>query len=145
MAKSTSLGTELFMETDTPGTYVKIGNVVNVGVPGPERTEIDATDLDSDAEESLPGFVNYGELAFTVNLNLADPGQIAFFDDAQDPAAGTRGFRIDMAQQDTRFEFDGYPRRFRPNAAGPRAMATADGAIRVSGAVTRTTPIPADV
>jgi hypothetical protein len=105
------------------------------------KPEVDVSDFDSTAAEFLPGLPDSGSLDFTVNYDNADAGQEVLFDDAQDPEAPVRGFRIEFTQQDIQFEFDAYVASFVPVAGGINQPITADGTLRVSGAVVRG-PIP---
>lgn len=144
MAKSTTLGTKLYVENPATGdAFIAVGRITQISVPGPTKPEIDVTDFDSTGAEFLPGLPDYGSLDFSLNYDGDDPGQEILFDDAQDPDAPVRDFYIDFTQQDVRFEFSGYVASFVPQAGGVGQAYTANGSIRVSGSVTRTTPIPA--
>lgn len=136
MAKTQTLGTVLRVETDTPDTYVAVGNLTAIGVPGPTKAEIEVTDFDSAAAEFLAGLPDNGELAFSGFFNYANAGQLLLLEDAHDPAAPTRGFRVEFTRQDVQFSFDGWVKSFVPNAGGPNEAYTFDGSIRISGAVT---------
>lgn len=46
----------------------RINQVTSIGLPSPEREEVDVTHLDSDAREFAPGLVDYGEFEVVVNL-----------------------------------------------------------------------------
>jgi hypothetical protein len=137
MAKSTTRGVELYVENPATAGFIKVGNLTAIGVPGPTKPEVDVSDFDSVAAEFLPGIPDYGSLPFTVNYNNTDAGQEILFDDAQDPEAPVRTFRVDFTQQAERFEFDAYVSSFVPRAGGINQAITADGSLRVSGAVAR--------
>lgn len=143
MAKSLALGTVLRVENPATVGYIAVGRLTSIGVPGPEKPEVDVTDFDSTAAEFLPGLPDYGELQFSGNYDAADAGQEILFDDAQDIDAPVRTFQIDFERQDVRFEFDAFVRSFRPAAPGPNEAYTFEATLRVSGTVTRTSPIPA--
>lgn len=144
MAKSVTLGTKFYVEDPTtPGTYIAIGRLTSIGVPGPTKPEIDVTDFDSTGAEFLPGLPDFGSMDLSGNYDAEDAGQQVLFDDAQSTATSTRNFRIDFTRQDMRFSFSGYVSKFTPTAGGVGAAYTFDASVRVSGAVTSTTPIPA--
>lgn len=132
--KSVALGTKLYVEVDSD--WVPVGNLTSLPVPGPEKGEIDVTDFDSTAAEFLADLPDNGSLDFSGFYNSEDAGQQVLLDDANDPDAPTRNFKIDFTRQEIAFLFGGYVRRFRPTAGSPRGPYTFDGSIRVSGAVT---------
>ena len=136
MSKSVALGTILRVETDTPGVWLVVGNLTQIGVPGPTKPEIDVTDLDSVASEFLAGLPDNGELSFGGWFNYADTGQALLLADAHDPDAPTRAFQIEFTRQDVEFQFDAWVKSFVPNAPGPNEAYSFEGVIRVSGAVT---------
>lgn len=140
MAKSLALGTIFSVEIAT--VWTPIGNLTNVGVPGATKGETDVTDFDSTAREFLGTLADNGEMPFSGWFNYANAGQLALYTDANDPAAPTRNFRVDFTRQNVRFTFAGFVKSFVPNAGGVDDAYTFDGSIRVSGAVTDTTPIP---
>lgn len=145
MAKSLALGTKLYVEDpETPGTYILIGNVNAIpSVPSPTKPEVNVTDFDSTGEEFLAGLPDFGSLEFTAFWNAADAGQTICMDDAYNVDAPSRNWRIDFTRQNVRVQFAGPLTSFTPVAPGPNAAYAANGAIRVSGAPTKTTPIPA--
>lgn len=135
MAKALSKA-KLYIESDTtPQAYSAVGNLTSVGVPSAEKAEVDMTDMDSTAAESLPGMSDFGEAAFSGFYNPESPGQALVISDAQDPDAATRNFRIDLTNLNKRFSFEGYVLRANIQAELNSAY-TLEGAIRVSGAVT---------
>lgn len=143
MAKSLALGTILRVEDPTtPGTFIAVGNLTSIPVPGPTKPQIDVTDFDSTGAEFLAGIPDFGELSFSGFFNYADAGQQVLFGDAQDPEAPIRDFQIDFTNQDVQFTFSGVVTAFVPTAGGPNEPYTFDGTIRVSGSVTDTSPIP---
>lgn len=137
MPKTVALGTKLYVESDTPGTFVAVGNLTSISVPGPDKPEIDVTDFDSLAAESLPGLLDNGSFDYTGFHNDEDPGQELMFNDANDPNAPLRTMHIEFTNQAQRFVLNGYVKSHRPNAPGPREAYTFAGSVRVSGAVTR--------
>lgn len=143
MAKTVALGTVLRVEDpDTPGTFIAVGNLTNIPVPGPTKQRIDVTDFDSEAMEYLPGLPDNGELSLSGFFNYENEGQAVLLADAHDPAAPTRSFQIDFTRQDVRFEFDGYVASFVPTAGGPNEAYSFDAGLQITGAVDITNPIP---
>lgn len=139
MAKTLSLQTELYIETGVlgSGTFVKVGNLNSISMPGPEKGETEVTDYDSTAREFLGTLPDNGEMTFGGFWNGVDAGQVAMYTDANDSTSPTRNFRIDQIRQDARFSFQGYVRRFRYVPGGIDDPLTYEGAIRVTGAVTK--------
>lgn len=143
MAKSLALGTILRVENPATTGYLVVGNLTSIGVPGPTKPEVDVSDFDSNAAEFLPGLPDYGELPLSGRYNHGDVGQEVLFDDAQDVDAPVRTFQIDFTRQNVRFEFDGFVKSFQPTAGGPNEPYNFNANLRVTGVVTKTSPIPA--
>lgn len=141
--KTLALGTILRVENPATTGFLTVGNLTAIGVPGPTKPEIDVTDFDSTAAEFLAGLPDNGELPLSGFFNYADAGQAVLLDDAHDADSPERDFQIDFERQDVRFEFAGWVKSFVPNAGGPNEAYTFDGSIRITGAVTITSPIPA--
>jgi len=78
MGKAVSAqGTKIEVSTggETP-VYVHIGGIQTfTGFDG-APSDIDSTDLDSEAKESVPGLQDFGAFNFDLKKNLADPGQL---------------------------------------------------------------------
>lgn len=135
MPKTLSLGTKLYVEGDTPGVYLHVGNLTSLPLPGPTKPEVDVTDLDSTAAEFLAGLPDNGELACSGFFNYTDAGQALLLADAHDSDSPTRSWRIEMTRQDLEAEFQGWVRSFVPQAPGPNDAYTFDLTIRITGAV----------
>lgn len=136
MAKSLALGTVLRIEDpDTPESFLDVGNLTSLTVPGPTKPEIDVTDFDSTAAEYLGGLPDNGEVSGSGFFNYTDTGQIAMLEDAHDPTSPERDFEIYFERQGVTFMFSGYVSSYVPNAPGPTDAYTFDFTIRVSGAV----------
>lgn len=136
MAKTLALGTILRVENPATTGFLAVGNLTQIGVPGPTKPEIDVTDFDSTAVETLAGLPDNGELSCTGFFNYSDVGQAVLLDDAHDPEAPTRSWQIDFVRQDLRFEFEGWVKSFVPTAPGPQEAYGFDAVIRITGAVT---------
>lgn len=139
MAKTLALGTALYVEDpDTPDSFIKVGNLSAIpSLPGPEKNEVDVTDFDSTAVETLGDLPDNGEFTFSGYYNDEDAGQEVLFADANDTDSPVRDFRIEFPRQNVQFTFTGWVRRFRPTATAPRAAYGFEGAIRVTGAVNK--------
>lgn len=138
MAKTLALGTVLYVET-TPGggTYTAVGNLTNIGSPSLTKGETEVTDFDSTAREFLGTLPDNGEVPFSGWMNEGNAGQEILYDDANDAASPTRAWRIDFVRQDARFSFSGWVRSFQYTAGGIDEAYGFTGAIRVTGAVTK--------
>lgn len=131
--KTQTLGTKLILTDDT--YEVPVGNLTQISVPGPTKPEIDVTDFDSVAAETLAGLPDNGELSLSGFLNMGDQGQAIMLADAHDPDAPVRTFRIEFTRQATSFTFQAWVKSFVPNAGGPNEAYTFDASLRVTGAV----------
>lgn len=130
MAKSRALGTVL-----KQGATV-VGNITQISIPGPVKTEIDVTDFASVAAEFLPGLADYGEVTFSGWYNDADAGQTIVRADAFDITAGTKAWTIGFVTQAKGFSFNAWVKSFVPTAGGPNAAYDFTATLRVTGAVT---------
>lgn len=143
MPKTLALGTVLYVENPVTTGYVRVGNLNNIGIPSPTKEEVDVTDFDSTAREKLTTLPDNGQLPLSGFFNYADAGQVIMLEDAHDPAAPERNWKIEFERQDVQFEFAGSVLSFQPTAPGPDEAYGFDASITVSGAVTITSPIPA--
>lgn len=134
MGKSLSLGTILRVENDDQD-FITVGNLTQLGVPGPEKEEVDVTDFDSVAKEFLMGLPDNGEIPFSGWLNYENAGQALLLADAHNPDAPKRRFQIELTRQDLEFQFEAYVKSFAPNAPGPVEAYEFEGALRIDGAV----------
>lgn len=136
--KSLSLGTILEVENDdsTP-TFVKIGNLDQIEIPSPEKTEVDVTDFDSQAEETLGSLPNNGTISMGGFLNGDDEGQDLMEGDAHDDDSPVRNCRITLTRQGKQYTFAGWIKSFKATAPGPKQAYRFTCMIRVSGAVNR--------
>lgn len=75
-------GSELYLigpSLDDPSKLVciKVGGVIDIGLPEPSINEVDVTDFDEvEMEQSLKGFMSRSELSITCNYQDEDVGQI---------------------------------------------------------------------
>lgn len=61
-------------------TLTKVAEVTNISIGGGGSSQIDVTNLDSDAIEQLAGLPNLGTISMDITLNHTDTGQSAFRD-----------------------------------------------------------------
>lgn len=141
MPKTVALGTILRVENPATTGFLAVGNLTQIGVPGPTKPEIDVTDFDSTAAEFLAGLPDNGELSFSGFFNYDDDGQVVLLEDAHDPDAPDRNFKIEFTRQNVMFTFAAWVKSFVPDAGGPGEAYTFDGSLRITGPVTVTSPI----
>lgn len=70
-ADSTALGS---------ATFLKIGEVTNIGAPSGEAADIDTTHLESEAMEYLTGLPDNGNIEIAMNAIEGDPGHDELID-----------------------------------------------------------------
>lgn len=115
----------------TPPVWTKIGGIVSfTGLDG-ASSDIDTTDLDSEAKESMPGLADPGTFNFNVNTNRADPGQIAL--EAARVASATVPFQLTLPDGSIG-TWKGYVKTT-PLAGGVDAVLTGAVTTKISGPV----------
>jgi len=129
VAKTRALGTILLQG------IVVVGNITQISIPGPVKTEIDVTDFASVAAEFLPGLADYGEVTFSGFFNYTDAGQVIVRADAFDITAGTKAWSIAFVNQAMKFTFNAWVKSYVPSAGGPNAAYDFTATLRVTGAV----------
>ena len=97
MGKLTSTGVKLSTVAGVPATidaagfgaltFVEVGEVVDVPEYGPTVQVVESNPLATGVTEKFAGFINYGSVAFGLELDVADAGQILL--EAAIPEAGT--------------------------------------------------------
>lgn len=119
--------------TATPSEWTQFKGVKNVAAGGGTVSELDATDLDSDASEFKAGLPDHG--AFTLDFNVveSDPGQAAFY--AAFLASENVNFKV-VTPAKTR-TFNGFIKKWQtiPNVA-VNSLQTGQAEVRVSGPIT---------
>ncbi len=78
-----SLGASIFIETDTVGTFVKVGELLDIpGILGDKTGRIDITNMDSEdyKEYISDGLKDATEFSLECNYIPDDPGQLRVFD-----------------------------------------------------------------
>lgn len=119
----------------SPENFVKVGGITDIGAPESSTTEIDTTDLESDAKESIPGLKDYGTI--TAQLKY-DPALAPVKDIEALADTGTvRNWQIRYSDGKTKKSFTAFVKSYNPSAAvdgivkGPLTL-------RITGPVTTT-------
>ena len=135
-------GSKFFIDTAADGaaqpTWLKVNGVKSFSGFDGTPSDIDTTDLDSEAKESQPGLIDNGAWSIDVNRNLVDPGQAAI--KAAQVANAVKQFKL-RYPDGTSDTFSAYCRSF-PIAGGVDAVMTATVTFKITGAVT---PVEAGV
>ncbi|KAI3591655.1 hypothetical protein D9X30_3480 [Cupriavidus sp. U2] len=118
--------------TATPLNWVKIENFVSFKGFDGQASDIDVTDLDSTAKESISGLQDWGNFSFDVNKDFTDPGQLAL--DAAKRASQKKTFKLTLPNLKTK-TFDGNVKNT-PLEGGVDQVLKATGVnIKISGDV----------
>jgi hypothetical protein len=118
--------------TATPVTWTQIKNLKSfTGLDG-SPSDIDTTNLDSDAKEYTPGLVDNGMFSGEVDRDPADAGQLAF--DAARVAGTTKNFKLVLPASVATATFSGYVKKF-GLAGGVDQVLKTPFDIRITGAV----------
>ncbi|RSK77857.1 hypothetical protein EJ774_21105 [Pandoraea apista] len=129
-------GSKFFINTAAEGaaqpTWTKVKNVKSYSGFDGSATEIDVTDLDSEAKEKRLGLMDNGSFSIEVNVNMADPGQAAM--KAAQKASSLKSFKLEYpdGSADT---FDASVKSF-PISGSTDAVITSTISLTISGAVT---------
>ncbi|WP_250451204.1 phage tail tube protein [Caballeronia sp. ATUFL_M2_KS44] len=129
-------GSKFYVNTAADGaaqpTWTKVKNVKSYSGFDGSASEIDVTDLDSTAKEKRLGLIDNGSFSIDVNVDMADPGQMAL--KAAQKASTLESFKLEYPDG-TGSTFDGFVKSF-PIAGGTDAVITSTVALTISGAVT---------
>jgi hypothetical protein len=131
--------TKLFMGTGTgsPETYTLIGGITDIGAPEASTSEIDNTDLESDAKEFVAGITDYG--SFTAQMKYQPNNPV--HQDLEELALSheVRNFRILYSDGKTKKEFAAFVKSYNP-AAAVDGLVKGPLSLRITGVVTTTYP-----
>jgi hypothetical protein len=94
-------------------------------------SDIDTTDLDSDAKEFMPGLQDFGAFNFELNVNRTDPGQLAL--EAARAAQSVIPFRLTLPDKNVA-TWKGYVKTT-PLQGAVDAVLTGSVTTKISGAV----------
>ncbi|SDR19093.1 hypothetical protein SAMN05443245_3436 [Paraburkholderia fungorum] len=116
----------------TDPTWTAVKNVKSYSGFDGTATEIDTTDLDSEAKEKMLGLIDNGSFSIDVNVNMTDPGQIAL--KAAQKALTLQKFKLTYPDGSSD-SFSAFVKSF-PIAGATDAVITSTIALTISGAVT---------
>ncbi|WP_153135173.1 phage tail tube protein [Paraburkholderia agricolaris] len=128
-------GSKFFIDTAVKGaaqpTWTQVKNVKSYSGFDGSATEIDITDLDSEAKEKRLGLMDNGSFSMDVNVNMADPGQAAL--KVAQKASSLESFKLQYPDG-TADAFSASVKSF-PIAGSTDGVITSTIALTVSGAV----------
>jgi hypothetical protein len=131
-------GSKFSVDTSANGatdpTWTPVKNVKSYSGFDGSATEIDVTDLDSDAKEKRLGLVDNGSFSIDINVNMADPGQSAM--KTSQKASSLKKYKLEYpdGSSDT---FSAFVKTF-PVSGSTDAVITSTVAMTISGAVVTT-------
>jgi hypothetical protein len=132
MAEDTQ-GAQLQVEDpETPATFIPVAGLKSLAPPSPTKDEIDTTDLDSTAKESIPGLIDYGTLAVSGNAEKDDAGQDLARGDANNASAPVRNFKIIFPKLGVQYTFSAWVKSWVIKAE-TNAAYQVDGQLRCTG------------
>lgn len=114
-------------------TFVKVGEVTNIGAPSGEAADIDVTHLESLAKEYLVGLPDEGNIEIAMNAVADDPGHLELIDAKDDQTR--RWVKITWSNGDIWY-IKALVKKY-TWSAGVDAKIEAAAAFRTSGAWTR--------
>lgn len=139
MAKIKTQGTTLHISNEdanatayASATFAQVKGIRSIPAPDGETSEITTTDLDSEAEEYVPGLPNFGKFSPSGDAIDGDAGQAAVQDAYT--AQETRWFRITDSAGGIAY-FKGIILRFNNIGAEPNAVKPLSFVVRISGAI----------
>lgn len=119
--------------TATPVEWTQVKGPTSIDWSPGGRADIDATDLDDDAEVIVPGVKRSGTYSFESNLLTDDPGQIACA--AAYESGLSKSFKVVLSNGATR-NFDAYVTNM-PESGGVDTKASGSINLRITGDVVR--------
>jgi hypothetical protein len=119
--------------TATPNAWTQIKEIKGISPSGASVTEIDASDLDSDAMEYKFGLADNGTLSFQIHILESDPGQAAAL--ALFLASGNANFKMESPSKTRTFN-GGFLKFPTIPDSTVNGIQTGTAELRVSGAVT---------
>lgn len=118
--------------TATPSAWVKVGNCKTFSGFDGKSSEIDVTDLDSDAKEFLVGLPDFGSFQISLNWKNTDPGQAKLFALYEAQNAGAMKLVLPNGRTAT---FQAFVTEF-PISAGVDQTVQTTVTLRITGPVT---------
>lgn len=137
MAVIKSQKTALYLGAGTasPETFVKVGGITDIGAPESSTTEIDITDLESNAKEFVAGLKDFGSITMQLKYDptLAPVKDIEGLADT----GAVRNWQIRYSDGKTKKSFSAFVKSFNPSAAVD-SIVKGPLTLRITGPVTTT-------
>lgn len=124
-------------ESISPAEMTQIPGVSSIGGPTSSRSEIDVSDLDSEAVEVVKGLLDNGEVSLDIFVDWENEVHQAMWDKSKEQTDITTEFEIEFpsaTETNPKLSFDGHVMSMENSAAVNEAL-TASLVIRVSGEV----------
>jgi hypothetical protein len=122
---------QLKLGAGSPLTYTKIAEVLQIGAITETTTEVDVTNLDSDAKEYIGGLPDGGTLDFKVNWLAGNVQQQAL----RDGVGTTKQFQLEWSDE-SGAAFSMVVLGFTRDETSPETQMTATIQGRITGAIT---------
>lgn len=119
--------------TATPTTYTAVANVKTYNGFDGVVSEIDVTNLSSTAKEFRPGLVDFGQISFEIDPDLADTGQEAMRTAYY--ASTVKNFKLILPASVKTASWQGFVKKF-PQTGGVDQVLRSAVDIRCTGSVT---------
>ena len=131
MAETTGLRTKFYREDDS-GTFVEIAQIASITPPQPERevAEVDELDPPGDVRKKLPGIIDPGEVAVTLNFDPSNTGHLDLEQDFR--SAEARRYRIKLPNS-YGWTFTGIVTSYAPQEIASGDVVQAEVTITLSG------------
>lgn len=139
MAKLSTQGVELRIgDGASSETFTKLAQVQGFSGLGSTRTEIDATDLDSEAFEFVMGLADSGNITATVHFDPKDSQQDSLFIENQAASPELKNYQVgfDNGSPESTVTFAAYVQGFEVDIQTD-SLIQATVTFRVSGAYTK--------
>lgn len=131
-----SQGTTFEVNTAASGaaqpTWTNVANIKSYSGFDGSATEIDVTDMNSEAKETRLGLQAWGSFSLDANINYADPGQAAMY--ASKKASTALEYKLTLPDGSAK-QFTAYCKSF-PIAGGTDTVITGTIALTITGDVT---------
>jgi hypothetical protein len=111
----------------------KVGDVKKIGSIPLENSEVDVTDLDSEAKEFIAGIKDYGTMSIEMNYVPSNVGQAAMEADAI--TGVVRAVEINLYHLNKTIAFNAYVKSFKFGEASSDGVVSATAELRISGSI----------
>ncbi len=114
-----SIASKSTLEVETApgsGVFFKVAKITNMPKPKPTKPQVDVTNMDSDAEEQIPGLPNYGQLVYNL---IWEPGSaVDAFVSAWDISNEIRAVRQTYGKTGVKDTYQGFVLEYDAGAGG---------------------------